>query len=238
MTIRRRLAVASALLSVLALAGCATPTVGPGASGTTPPPPAATADGAPSAAWLDDGRMIGLVTYGSSTCVPSAEDVRADGQTVTVVLVDPEAKACTRDLVPRATAIGVPESVDTSKDVTIVVTGAVEGSAELDGAEGLVAPGTMTDYAPSAGWSSESSFVVLTWGSSGCQPAIDGIAATGEHALELTFVDFPADQVCTADMAPRVVVAEVPDRFGDEDDVTLTLAGAGITGTTTILGDR
>lgn len=181
--------------------------------------------------------MIGIVTVGSSTCTPLAEESAAEGQTITVSLVDPDAKACTHDLVPRATAIVVPEAVDRAEDVTIVVTGAAEGSAELDGDDGLTAGG-QTDYAPSAGWNSESEFVVLTWGSSSCAPTVQSVAASGEHALTLTFAEFDVDQVCTVDMAPRLVVAGVPDGFGDEDDVSLTLTGGGVSGTTPILGDR
>jgi hypothetical protein len=236
MTSRFRLAAASTALLMLALAGCASST-GAAPSGTAVPPPVDTGTMEASAAWLDDGRMIGVVTHGSSTCVPIAEEVEGSGQTITVALVDPDAKACSADLAPRATAIVVPKSVDRTKDVTIVITGAVEDSVELDGRHDLTGTG-QTDYLPSAGWSTESEFVVLTWGSSGCAPSVESVTAKDEHAIALAFAEFPADQVCTADMAPRLVVAAVPNGFGDEDDVTLTLTGGGVTGTTPILGDR
>lgn len=236
---RSSVAAASVLLLAFGLAGCATATGQPGgtSSGAPAPPSDDTGTADVSAAWLDAGRMIGIVTVGSSTCAPLAQEAAVDGQMITVSLVDPDAKACTHDLVPRATAIVVPESVDRAEDVTIVVTGAAEGSAELDGADGLTAGG-QTDYAPSAGWNSESEFVVLTWGSSSCAPTVQSVTASGEHALALTFAEFDADQVCTMDMAPRLVVAGVPDGFGGEDDVSLTLAGGGVSGTTPILGDR
>lgn len=236
---RSSVAAASLLLLAFGLAGCATPTGHPGGtpSGPAAPPSAGTGPAGVSAAWLDAGRMIGIVTVGSSTCAPLAEEAAVDGQTITVSLVDPDARACTHDLVPRATAIVVPEAVDRTEDVTIVLTGAAEGSAELDGADGLTASG-QTDYAPSAGWNSETEFVVLTWGSSSCAPTVQSVTVSDEHALTLTFAEFEADQVCTMDMAPRLAVAGVPDGFGDEDDVSLTLAGGGVSGTTPILGDR
>ncbi len=241
MTLRRTAAAAaSILLAGLLLSACATPSGGTPSGAPTEPVPT---DSAPAsevhAAWLDAGRLIGVVTLGSSTCVPTADDVKAEGQTVTVTLVDPEGKPCTRDYVPRATLVEPPSAVDAASDITIVVTGAASGTAVLDGEDDL--PGTFgepTDYEPSAGWYDEQGFVVLTWGSSTCAPAVQGVEASGEHELTLTFADFPADQVCTADMAPRLAVASVPGGFDDEDDVTLILAGAEITGTTRILGDR
>ena len=54
------------------------------------------------AAWLDDGRIIGLVTMGSSSCVPAAEEatLEADGS-LSVTLVEPDADtACTADSCP------------------------------------------------------------------------------------------------------------------------------------------
>jgi len=234
MTVRHGMA-GVALLAALALAGCATPAGGT-PSGTAEPPPADQGATDVAAAWLDDGRAIGLVTHGSSTCVPTAGDSTADGQTVTVALTDPEGKACTQDLVPRATFVGVPDSVDTSAGVTVVATGAAEGTVQVGGAVGLSGTGTPTDYAPSAGWYSATGLVVLTWGSSTCVPTVQGVAATGEDALTLTFADFPADAVCTMDMVPRLVVVDAPAGPGD-GDVTLTLEG-GVSGTTTVLGHR
>ena len=71
------------------------------------------------AAWLDDGRIIGLVTTGSSTCVPAADEAMLeDDGTLSVTLVEPEADtACTTDLVPRVTLVEVPEGVDPAEDL-------------------------------------------------------------------------------------------------------------------------
>src|SRR5690606_6722904 len=70
------------------------------------------------AAWLDGGRMFAIVTWGSSTCVPTAEGVSADGQTVTVQLNEGDAdQVCTADLAPRASLAALPDGVDPTKDV-------------------------------------------------------------------------------------------------------------------------
>ena len=68
----RRITTASALLllGALALSGCAST---PGASSSPTPTASATGEEIEvDAAWLDGGSMIGLVTQGSSTCVPAA----------------------------------------------------------------------------------------------------------------------------------------------------------------------
>ena len=90
------------------------------------PPQTVDADPDLGAAWLDNGRMIGLVTLGSSTCVPPAES--ADGQRATACSRSPSPtpdadQACTADLVPRVTLVTVPEDVDPAQDLTIEVTG-------------------------------------------------------------------------------------------------------------------
>ena len=76
------------------------------------------------AAWLDDGRIIAVVTSGSSTCVPTAESAEINSAgALAVELVEPDADtACTRDLVPRATLVTVPNGVDPSQDLEIRVT--------------------------------------------------------------------------------------------------------------------
>ena len=180
------------------------------------------------AAWLDDGRIIGLVTTGSSTCVPAADEatLQADGS-LAVTLVEPDADtACTRDLVPRVTLVEVPEGVDPSKDLAITVTGdGYSGSTDLDGVDGLTGGG-MTDYLPSAGWTdTDGQFVLLTWGSSSCVPVISDVAASGPAEVTVTFETPAADQVCTMDMAPRATVAVV-DGLEEDSDVSLVLAGS------------
>lgn len=237
----RVVAVTAAITAGLMLSACATPT---GAAPEPSPPPPAPAQETTQAseldaAWLDAGRAIALVTYGSSTCVPTVDDVQGEGSSVTVVISEREDGPCTMDYVPQATYVALPAGVDITGELTIVVTGALEGATMLDDEDDLTGiPGESTDYTPSAGWFDATGFVVLTWGSSSCAPTVAAVEAAGDDALALTFADLPEDQVCTMDMAPRVAVAAAPEGFRDEDDVTLTFAGAQISGSTTILGDR
>ncbi|WP_292832106.1 hypothetical protein [Microbacterium sp.] len=213
------------LLAGGALAGCASsPASAPSSTPTTGDSSEVEID----AAWLDDGRIIGLVTTGSSTCVPSADDatLEADGS-LSVMLVEQDADtACTRDLVPRVTLVEVPDGVDTSKDLAITVTGdGYSGSTDLDGVDGLTGGG-MTDYLPSAGWTdADGQFVLLTWGSSSCVPVVSDVAASGPPEVTVTFEAPAADQVCTMDMAPRATVAVV-DGLEEDSDVSLVLAGS------------
>lgn len=227
MTSRRLLAIPFMVLLVGgALAGCAAPVSGAPSGDSSSDESSTTVE--LDAAWLDDGRIIGLVTSGSSSCVPAADDAKlqADGS-LTVTLMDPDADtACTRDLVPRVTLVEVPEGVDPSEDLAITVSGdGYAGTVELDGADDL-ASGGMTDYLPSAGWTQTAGqFVFLTWGSSTCVPVISDVAATGPTQVTVTFEAPPADQVCTMDMAPRGTVAVV-EGLEAEDDVTLVLTGS------------
>ncbi|MGB4135394.1 MAG: hypothetical protein WA971_02450 [Microbacterium sp.] len=235
-----RLPLFAAVLAVgaLALVGCS---ASPGASTPTSTPEqtdtAASGDAnAAHAAWLDGGRMIAVVTEGSSTCVPMANDVTAEGQTVKVVLADPTGSPCTKDLVPRATAIGVPEGLDVSKDVEIEITyGEADLTAGLAGlAAGAAAPGSATDYQPSAGWFSDTGVVLLTWGSSTCVPQLQDVAET-DGGAKVTFAEPKADQACTLDMAPRATLIELPTKHEAGKDFTLTLTGDNIEGTVQVL---
>lgn len=192
------------------------------------------------AAWLDDGRIIAVVTSGSSTCVPTAEsaEINSDGA-LAVELVEPDADtACTRDLVPRATLVTVPNGVDPSQDLEIWVTSdaGYYGDVTLAGASGLAGPGGETDYEPTAGWTQQQGqFVILTWGSSGCVPVVESSEVTGEAEVTVTFQDPPADQVCTADMAPRTNFA-FADGLSGVEDVQLVLTGDSFDQTITIYG--
>ena len=232
---RRSLSLAAgfglALLAAGVLSACASPG-GPG-SGTASTPSSSASASADAgveteleAAWLDNGRMIGLVTMGSSTCVPTAgEAVYADG-VLEVELVDPpEDTACTRDLAPRVTVAGVPEGVDPTQDLEVRVTGAYSGDTDLDGVDGLD-PSGETDFLPSAGWADDDGqFVVLSWGSSSCVPAVESVTAAGSD-VTVTFVTPPADQVCTADMAPRGTLVQLDGGLDDDVEAFAILTGA------------
>lgn len=180
------------------------------------------------AAWLDGGRHIGIVTEGSSTCVPMVDtaELQVDG-TLAVTFAEPDAETpCTADYAPRVSLVAVPAEVDPAADLEIVVEGAgVDGSTSLTGVPGLVAGGE-TDYLPSAGWTNiDGTFVVLLWGSSGCREYITSTSVTGEASVTASLSGIPADKICTADMAPNAVLA-VADGLQGVDGVELTLTSA------------
>lgn len=201
------------LMAAVALAGCST------GAGGSPSPEAATESPPLSgalevdAAWLDGGSMIALVTWGSSTCVPTAGEVAYEDGVLSVEMVDPlENTACTRDFVPRATAVALPEGIDSAEDLTVAVTSSeAEGDVVLAGVPGLVpADGLSDGGVPSAGWTgSAGTIALLTWGSSSCTPTVQDAAVTASNEITVTFVDPPADQVCTMDFSPRVTVVTV-----------------------------
>ena len=132
---RRILALSAGLALVTALAGCASGASTAG-SASSPSPSAATEELEFDAAWVNGGTTIGLVTYGSSTCVPTAESVELlDDGTLAVALSDGDAdKPCTMDYVPRVTLVDVPADVDASQDLALQVTyGEVAGDEDLEG---------------------------------------------------------------------------------------------------------
>jgi hypothetical protein len=223
------LAVAGLGVLLLALSACAS------SSGAAPSASPSGSSSAPSqeievdAAWLDAGRMIGLVTQGSSSkdCIPIADDVSYTDGVLEVTLAEPEGDVvCTADYVPRVTLVGLPEGVDAAEGLEIRVTGdGYLGDTELDGL-GSAAPAGETDYLPSAGWTeTDGQFVLLTWGSSSCAPVISGVAATAPAEVTVTFETPPADQVCTMDMAPRATIAYV-DGLEEDSDVEAVLTGS------------
>lgn len=193
-----------------------------------------------NAAWLDDGRIIAIVTSGSSTCVPTAEsaEINSDGA-LAVELAEPDADtACTADLAPRATLVAVPDGVDPSQDLEIWVTSdaGYYGDVTLAGVAGLAGPGGSTDYEPTAGWTQQQGqFVILTWGSSGCVPVVESSEVSGEAEVTLTFQDPPANQACTMDMAPRTNFA-FADGLSGIEDVQLVLTGDSFDTTISIYG--
>ncbi|MCR2764944.1 hypothetical protein NQ152_15660 [Microbacterium sp. zg.B48] len=212
------------LLTGLALAGCAAPVAGAPSSS---PAAGGGEEQEIDAAWLDDGRMIGLVTQGSSGCVPTAEDATLDGSVLTVTLVGPDADtACTADYGPRVSLVVLPAGVDPTQDLEIRVTGdGWRGDTDLDGVPGLTAGGT-TDYAPSAGWTdADGQFVILTWGSSTCAPMVETVTLSGPSEVTVLFATPPTDQVCTMDLAPRAVLA-VAEGLADDAETFAVLTGA------------
>lgn len=187
------------------------------------------------AAWLDSGRMVAVVTYGSSSCVPIAEDISAAGQSVRVVLNegDPN-QPCTSDLAARASLVPLPEGVDPTQDIELVVTlGEVTDTTDLDGNPALTgAPASPTGYESTAGWFDDASLVLLTWGSSSCPPIVESVEVNG-NAGTITFAT--EDRMCTMDMAPRLTLVHFDELDEDaKDDFTLTLVGDNLDGELTV----
>lgn len=239
----RSLAALSVLATALLIAGC---TSTPGADAPTSAPttsPGASDDdaGDVEGTLLDDGRMFAVVTWGSSTCVPQVDEVSAEGQTVSVTVVEPTAegdgeKACTADMAARASVGALPEGVDPTKEITLQVTyGDVVDDVDLDGDPSFSGmPGSSTEYTPSAGWFDDGSLVLLTWGSSSCPPVVENLEASGATGTA-TFVTDDT-QVCTMDMAPRATILEFGDDTVEDDAFTLTLVGGGLDGTVEVRG--
>ena len=147
---------------------------------------------------------------------PEAEEAVLTDGVLEVTLVEPAAdEACTADLVPRVTLVGVPEDVDPAQALPISVSGEnYLGEVELPGVEGLTGGGE-TDDLPSAGWATvQGQFVILTWGSSTCVPVIADVAATGAAEVTVTYETPADDQVCTMDMVPRAAVTAVSGLSG------------------------
>lgn len=210
---RALLAAATVALAAAVLAACATGVSGSSPTGPTPSPDASTsppsADVEVEAGWLDGGAMIAIALRGSSTCIPYADAVALTDGVLRVSLVEPD-QACTRDSVLRALAVPAPAGVTPAQPVTVDVTGeGYRGSATLAPAAGLT-PGAGVEAAqPSAGWLGPDAFALLTWGSSSCRPVVSEASAATPGEIAVTFATPPADQICTADMAPRVSVVEV-----------------------------
>lgn len=225
------------LLAAGALSGCASGAASPPGSSSPTDAATPTPAGEVSAAWLDAGRAIAVVTSGSSSCVPTVggEPRIVDGA-LTVDLVEPTQEPCTRDLAPRATLVPLPEGADAGAALTLTVTGAVEGETTLAALADVPTP--PDDFAPSAGWVSASLVAIVTYGSSSCRPTVESVSTDGDD-VAVRFATPPADQVCTMDFAPRVTLADVGAEAGD-GPVSLVLSGGDVQASDPIpvLGDR
>lgn len=241
----RILPVLSALAGVLLIAGCASSEPGSSTPSSTPAASSGSSGSAGGdadleATVLDDGRMFALITWGSSTlaCVPQVGEVSANGQTVDVTLEDTagEDQVCTADYSPRASVGALPEGVDPTKEITFNVTyGDVVDDVDADGDAAFAsAPGSPTDYLPSAGWIDDGALVLLTWGSSTCPPVVESLEGAGS-AGTVTFVTDDT-KACTMDMAPRATIIAFGDDEVEDDAFTLTLVGGGVDGTVAVRG--
>lgn len=212
---RTRLLVTASVLGLAALlSGCATtastsPTGSPSATAapTETPDEMATAPADITVGWVANGTMIGIVTTGSSTCVPAVMTVTGEGDTIAVSLTDPELlQPCTRDLQPRVTGVAVPPEVDVTKPVTVEVTyNDATTKLELAAADEPIADATA--MMPSAGYVGPNAIGLVTYGSSTCVPEVESTTAgTTDESLVVTLLALDPMAPCTADYAPRVTL--------------------------------
>lgn len=234
--------------SALALAAVAVLAVGcsstPGASAPTSTSGAGSAPGTPTergaddvaAAWLDDGRMIAIVTWGSSTpdCQPQQAEATADGQTIEVTLDNPTdtVKECNADLGPRAVLAAVPAGVDVTKDVTAKVTwGDVARDVPLSPLK--AAPRGQGEQQPSAGWFDDTGIVLLTYGSSTCPPLPETVLESNDE-ISVGFATI--DRICTMDFAPRTTAITLSSARTGDGPYTLRLQGDDLDGEVAVIG--
>lgn len=97
-------------------------------------------EGGTGAAWSAEPGLLFVVTYGSSTCPVLAEpDAEVEGGDVVVTFVDiPADTPCTMDYVPSTSVVAVPDDVDPSGEVSVVLGtfGTVVVPPAADGATG------------------------------------------------------------------------------------------------------
>lgn len=92
---------------------------------------AAPAEFTPSAGWVDDS-LVAIVTYGSSTCVPSVEAVTAAGSDVAVQFATPPAdQICTMDIAPRVTLADIGREAGSGAVSLVLSGGNVDASAPI-----------------------------------------------------------------------------------------------------------
>lgn len=88
-----------------------------------PPGVDAPTEGGTGAAWSAEPGLLFVVTYGSSTCPVLAEDeaaVQGGDVVVTFVEIAPDTP-CTMDYVPATSVVGVPDDVEASGEVSVVL---------------------------------------------------------------------------------------------------------------------
>ncbi|AGW40552.1 hypothetical protein O159_03330 [Leifsonia xyli subsp. cynodontis DSM 46306] len=121
---RTAVALLLAVSGAALLAGCSTDSSKPVTDYAGEPKgvdaPASSAGGASWAAWLEQGRQLGIVLYGSSTCPPTVQSIQvtADNQ-LQATLAPVSGGVCAQDYVPHTTVFATPARVSSASDVTI-----------------------------------------------------------------------------------------------------------------------
>ncbi|WP_349309794.1 hypothetical protein [Microbacterium sp. MM2322] len=210
-------ALAGSILAAGLLTACATPAV----SGASPDP--GVADAAPAwqvgAGWLDGGKTIALVTWGSSSCDPTVGKVAVTDGMLVVSLREPEPGPCTDDLVARPLEIGTPRGVEPVDGARVRVSlGDATAEVDLDAYAG----GPIEEFRPSAAWVGDRTIALRTWGSSTCPPVVEDTRSESPASVVVRFAVPDADQMCTADMAPQLTIVQLDPGADVNRDATLS----------------
>lgn len=118
------LAIIALLGAVVGLTGCSGDSVRASSDYAGEPKgveaPASSAGGASWATWLQGGRQIGIVLYGSSTCPPRIQSIAVESATVLKATLAPvSGGVCTTDFAPHTTVFTTPSKLSTASVITV-----------------------------------------------------------------------------------------------------------------------
>ena len=197
----------------------------------TPSPSPSPTLSAPAAAWLNDGRLVAVVTPGSADCVPIVGDIVVAAETLVVELTDPVDESCEGEDALRASLVIPTEALNATRDHEIVLTGDYEGVISLPSHPDAVFPPPFGPFQPepNAGWFSADDFVLLTYGSSSCPPLAGSATITAADEVTVNLVPSSEGQ-CTLDFSPRLTVVETDGSGLGDGSVTAALNGLGFDG--------
>ena len=119
---RQALMTAVGLLAIVGLSGCASAGVAIDRYRGTPPGLDISSDSDPvPTAILDDDGNLALVTYGSSSCPPTATSIEMTGEGAVNIELEPDSGGpCTADMAPTTHIIPLPDGA-TSRPLTVHV---------------------------------------------------------------------------------------------------------------------
>ncbi len=79
--------------------------------------------GDPFAMWVSGNKQFTVTTYGSSSCLPIANEPQmGTGNSIEVSVREADSAMCTADLAPRTWTLDTPSGIDPSQSVTITLT--------------------------------------------------------------------------------------------------------------------
>jgi len=114
----------------------------------------------------------------------------------------------------------------------LALAGCASGSPSPGGTSS--APASSTAVAGAAWLDGGHAAAIVSMGSSTCIPAAGAVSASGQK-VTVEFAAPPANQVCTADYAPRATYVALPDGVNPAQDVQVTATGS-VTGSVTLTG--